>query len=120
MVARVGTERLVEMLLAGAPERILALVGSVSPEDAAQLARLRDAAAALALSLDPVTPSAELRQRVLAARPRPRRPQKPALIVLDMIQDYLSPGGPLEVPRAREIVGALKQRLGEARQQGIP
>jgi nicotinamidase-related amidase len=41
-------------------------------------------------------------------------------VVLDMIQDYLSPGGPLEVPRARDVVPALKKRLAEARARKLP
>lgn len=43
---------------------------------------------------------------------------KEALLVVDMLNDFVLPGAPLEVPRAREIVPALKRRLEEARGQG--
>src|SRR5262249_26254879 len=65
-------------------------------------------------------PPASLRERILAKKPRPVRPRRPAVVVLDMIQDYLTPGGPLEVPRARAIVPALKARLEAARREQIP
>ena len=42
------------------------------------------------------------------------------LVVLDMINDYLTPGGPLEVPRARDVVPAVKRRIDEARAAAIP
>jgi nicotinamidase-related amidase len=42
------------------------------------------------------------------------------LVVLDMINDHLAPGGPLEVPRARAIVPALKSRLDDARRRRVP
>jgi nicotinamidase-related amidase len=41
-------------------------------------------------------------------------------VVLDMIVDHLTPGRPLEVPRARDIVPALQGRLTQARSEGIP
>ena len=37
-----------------------------------------------------------------------------------MINDHLTPGRALEVPRARDIVPALQQRLAQARGAGIP
>jgi nicotinamidase-related amidase len=46
----------------------------------------------------------------------PRR----ALLVIDMIHDHLDPGALLEVPRARSVVPALKERLLAARERGIP
>ena len=37
-----------------------------------------------------------------------------------MLNDHLTPGRPLEVPRARDVVPALSARLDEARKKGIP
>src|SRR4051794_31786077 len=120
MFERVGTERLIELLLAGAPARVVDGLAAASQEDTAELAVLREDLARLALAAPPAEPSARLRERLLAARPRPLRPQRPVVVVLDMIQDYLQPGGPLEVPRARDIVPALKLRLTEARALKVP
>ncbi|MEW6720097.1 MAG: isochorismatase family cysteine hydrolase [Thermodesulfobacteriota bacterium] len=41
-----------------------------------------------------------------------------ALIVVDMLNDFLRPGAPLEVPAAREIVPALRRRIAKARRDG--
>jgi nicotinamidase-related amidase len=120
MIERFGKERLLELLLAGCPERILGAMVAVSPEDAADLREARETCADLALSCEPALPSPALRERILAARPRVRSPRRPAVVVLDMIQDYLTPGGPLEVPRARDIVPAIQRRLGDARSKGTP
>src|SRR5262245_1015750 len=120
MFGRVGRERLLELLLAGAPDRVIDGMAAMSPEDLADLGELREDLVRLAQSATSARPSAALRARLLAARPRPRRPQRPVLIVLDMIQDYLRPGGPLEVPRARNVVPALKKRLAEARASKVP
>jgi nicotinamidase-related amidase len=116
---RVGKEQLLEMLLARSPGRVLDALAAF-PEDAADLVALRDDLVELASSAPPVRPSAALRERLLAGRPRPLRPQHPVVIVLDMINDHLRPGCPLEVPRARDIVPALKARLVEARKSAIP
>ena len=120
MIERVGWEQLVALSLARAPERALDAAATPSPEDAADLARVRVALADLAHAAEPVAPPARLRERLLATRPRPRRPQRPAFLVLDMIHDHLAPGGPVEVPRARDIVPALSARLSEAREKGVP
>jgi nicotinamidase-related amidase len=37
-----------------------------------------------------------------------------------MIRDHLTPGRPLEVPRARDIVVALAARIEQARAAGVP
>jgi len=42
-----------------------------------------------------------------------------ALLVIDMLNDFVLPGAPLEVPRTREILPRLTQRLAAARQAGI-
>src|SRR5262245_32166384 len=111
MSGRVGREQLLAMLLARTPDRVVDVMALPSPEDAADLEELRGSLVELAFSAQPVAPSARLRERLLATRPRPRRPQRPVVVVLDMINDHLTPGRALEVPRAREIVPALKRRL---------
>jgi nicotinamidase-related amidase len=120
MIERVGWEQLVALSLARAPDRALDAAATPSAEDAADLARVRASLADLALAAEPVAPPPRLRERLLATRPRPRRPEHPVLLVLDMIHDHLAPGGPLEVPRARDIVPALSARLAGARAKGVP
>ncbi len=109
-------EELLAAMLARTPEHMLAAAGI--PAEA--LAELREALALVAESAPPVVPSAALRARLLARRPHPRRPEHPVLLVIDMLQDYLTEGRPLEVPRARAIVPALEARLAEARSRGTP
>jgi nicotinamidase-related amidase len=48
---------------------------------------------------------------------RAQQPRR-ALVVCDMIVDHLTPGRPLEVPRARAIVDALARRIARARASG--
>ncbi len=43
-----------------------------------------------------------------------------ALLVIDMLNDFVRPGAPLEVPQNREILPALQQRLLCARRDGTP
>jgi nicotinamidase-related amidase len=118
MIEPFGREELLAMLLARVPEGVLDMVAAVSPGDAAELARLRDTLADLALAAEPVAPPPSLRERVLARRLR--RPERPVLVVLDMLNDHLTPGLPMEVPRARDIVPALQRRLAEARARRTP
>jgi nicotinamidase-related amidase len=120
MIERLGREELLGRLLAGTPDRTLDAQVTPSPEDTVELVSLRAELVDLAAAAPPVAPSPRLRERLLAARPRPLRPARPVLLVLDMIVDHLTPGCPLEVPRARDIVPALQQRLAEARRQGVP
>lgn len=121
MVERVGKERLWELLLAGTPDRILDALAQASPEDQAELKTLRDLASKLGASPPPVAPSPALRERLLQkSRPRPRKPKHPALLVCDMLRDHLEPGGPLEIPRARDIVPAVQERLANARKHEVP
>ena len=117
---RLGRERLLGRLLAGAPDRSLDALVTPSPEDCADLASLRGDLVELASVALPVAPPARLRERLLATRPRPQRPRRPVLLVLDMLVDHLTPGRPLEVPRARDIVPALQRRLAAARTGGVP
>jgi nicotinamidase/pyrazinamidase len=120
MIEPIGRERLLARLLACAPDRALDAAVTPVPSDAADLADLRNSLADLAHAAEPVMPPPRLRERLLAARPRARRPRRPVLVVLDMLVDHLTPGRPLEVPRARDIVPALKARLTDARARAIP
>ena len=120
MMDRIGRESLLGRLLVGSPDLALDATVTPSPEDTQDLTSLRADLVELASAAPPVVPSPGLRARLLAARPRPRRPQRPALLVLDMLVDHLTPCRPLEIPRARDIVPALKSRLAEARRVGIP
>lgn len=45
---------------------------------------------------------------------------KKALLVIDMLNDFVLEGAPLEVPKGRETIPALKRRIEEARREGIP
>jgi nicotinamidase-related amidase len=118
---RFGKEQLLEMTLAGTSARIIDTVVTISPADAADLVEIRSGLVDLALAeAAPVKPSTALRERLLRTRPRVRRPERPVMVVLDMIQDHLTPGRPMEVPRARLIVPAMQRRIEEARARSIP
>jgi nicotinamidase-related amidase len=41
-----------------------------------------------------------------------------ALIVVDMLNDFVLPGAPLEVPATRKILPALRRRIARARRNG--
>lgn len=43
-----------------------------------------------------------------------------ALVVIDMLNDFVLPGAPLEVPQAREVLPALARRISQARKEGLP
>ena len=43
---------------------------------------------------------------------------KKALVVVDMLNDFVRPGAPLEVPETRAILPALRRRIGKARRDG--
>lgn len=120
MGERIGREQLLAMLLARTPDHVIDTLAAPSAEDTAELGALRRAMADLARAAEPMAPPARLRARLLASRPRPRHPARPVLIVLDMINDLLTPGKPLEVPRARDIVPALAGRLESARARDVP
>jgi nicotinamidase-related amidase len=113
---------LLAFVLAGRPERLtlVALAQMPAPQQAA-VGAVTEVIGALAVAEEPVEPSEALRARVLAAAQkrashRPRR----ALVICDMIVDHLTPGRPLEVPRARDIVPAMVARIEGARAEGIP
>jgi nicotinamidase-related amidase len=113
---------LLAFVLAGRPEGItLATVAQMPAEVRPAVGAVTDAIGALAVVDEPVSPSDALRARILAtARERLGRRTRRALIVCDMIVDHLTPGRPLEVPRARDIVPAVARHIADARSQGIP
>lgn len=45
---------------------------------------------------------------------------KEALLIIDMLNDFVRAGAPLEVPATRAILPALQQRLEQARARGVP
>ena len=109
-----------DLALSTTPQRVLEVVVP-SAEMSAQIAETRDVLAEAALAtVTPVAPSASLRERLLAAiGARPVRSRR-AVVVVDMIEDYLTPGRSLFVPRAREIIDAVAKRLDVARREGDP
>jgi len=46
--------------------------------------------------------------------------RKRALIVIDMLNDFVLAGAPLEVPETREILPALKRSIADAHRRKIP
>jgi nicotinamidase-related amidase len=107
---------ILEKLLARTPTRVIGATAGNDPAVHARIKQDLEALAALALSLDPVAPTSSLRARIAAAAetvkvPPPRRA---AVLVVDMLKDHLTPGAPLEVERARDVVPALKARIAEA------
>ena len=45
---------------------------------------------------------------------------KEALLVLDMLNDFVREGAPLEVPDNRKIIPAVRREIGRARRRGNP
>lgn len=45
-------------------------------------------------------------------------PESKALLVIDMLEDFVRPGAPLEVPKTRAILSALRRRIARARKEG--
>ena len=43
-----------------------------------------------------------------------------AVLVMDMLNDFVLKGAPLEVPRARQIVGNVRKRLARAARDRVP
>jgi nicotinamidase-related amidase len=122
MTEETGLADLLEFVLSGRPERLTDLaVSQMEPEGRAALRAVTETAASLGLAEPAATPCGALRGRVLASAAR-RVAQQPrrAVLVCDMIRDHLTPGRPLEVPRARNIVPALAARIEQARAAGVP
>lgn len=46
--------------------------------------------------------------------------EKSALVVIDMLNDFVRKGAPLEVPETRKIIPALKRRIASARRKKEP
>lgn len=122
MTEDTGLADLLAFVLAGRPERLTQMaVAQMPPGQQGAVALVTETIAALAGAAEPVEPGAGLRERILAtARERQARAPRRAVLVCDMIVDHLTPGRPLEVPRARDIVPAVARRLDEARTAGVP
>ena len=45
---------------------------------------------------------------------------KQALLVIDMLNDFVLPGAPLEVPETRNVLSVIKQEISRARAEGNP
>jgi len=46
--------------------------------------------------------------------------RKRALLVIDMLDDFLLPGAPLEVPAGREVIPNIAREIAAARAEGAP
>jgi nicotinamidase-related amidase len=46
--------------------------------------------------------------------------KKEALLVIDMLNDFVLPGAPLEVPDTRRVIKSIQQELNSARLEGRP
>ncbi len=115
----VDHDPILEKLLAGTPARVLEGLSGNDPDVTEAVSLDAEALAAFALALAPVAPSAGLRERVAAAvGAAPDVTRRAAVLVVDMQRDHLTPGAPLEIERAREIVPALKRRIERARSEG--
>jgi nicotinamidase-related amidase len=116
------TLALLELALAGRPDRVLDMVvGGESPAVQAEYRAIVEALASLGRSEETVSPVPAVRARLMATlAARKRAVTRSALLVIDMLNDHLTPGRPLEVPRARDVVPALSARLEEARATGVP
>jgi nicotinamidase/pyrazinamidase len=111
---------LIEAALARRPDRVAqAAFALMSEDERKKVAEIQEQLSSLAHALPPDVPAPALRDRLLASVRAARKPRK-AVLVVDMINDHLTPGRILEVPRAREIVPALVARIDEARRSGTP
>ncbi|MEO6575693.1 MAG: isochorismatase family cysteine hydrolase [Polyangiaceae bacterium] len=117
---------LLAIAIAGRPDRLTSVAVEVASEEVGVdlTGAYRDTGEALAgfaVSLPREAPPTALRARILSTlAAKPIQKPKRALLVVDMIVDYLTPGRPLEVPRARDIVPAIAARLEAARKEGVP
>jgi len=46
--------------------------------------------------------------------------KKEALLVIDMVNDFVRPGAPLEVPETRATIPIIRREIDRARSEGIP
>jgi nicotinamidase-related amidase len=124
------TSEIAAQILSGRPQRLLDMAIAqlpIPPEVALrELAAVNEALAALAHDPQLVDknalPSAGLRDRILKtlSSKSQTKPIRRALLVIDMLNDHLTPGRPLEVPRARAIIPALEARIEAARKESTP
>lgn len=109
-----------EFVFAGRPDHVAQAYLATQPAEVRRaLGELTNAMALLGLAEAPRAPSPGLRGRILATLAA-KAPARKALVVVDMIVDYLTPGRPMEVPRARAVLPAVKARIDAARAQGVP
>jgi nicotinamidase-related amidase len=114
-------QSLIERIVSATPTRAVDAALGGQPAVLAEVDAVREAVASLGLALDPVAPSAAARARFVdAVAALPTLRSKTAVVVVDMLVDHLTPGAALEVPRARGIVPAMRQRLADARAAGQP
>ena len=110
-------DQLLEMLFAGTPTRIVDVATLGVPAVVAAVDGLRETLGLYPLALEPMAPSPGLRDRIAAALVDRGAPaaKRSAVLVVDMLVDYLTPGRPLHVPRAVEIIPAVAARIEKAR-----
>ena len=46
--------------------------------------------------------------------------EKTAVIVVDMLNDFVKPGAPLEVPKTRTIISSIRDQVAKARAEQRP
>lgn len=113
---------LLAFVLAGRPERLTDMaVAQMPPEQRAAVGLVAETVSALAAAQAPTGAPTTLRDRIVTTlKQKQARRTRRAVLVVDMINDHLTPGRPLEVPRARTIVPAVARRLDDARAEGTP
>lgn len=109
------------LLLANRNEGLEIAQLSVLPPEVQSILRVaRSTLAAIGRGEPEEIPPSHVRARIMTTVSALMRPARTALLVVDMINDHLEPGSTLEVPRAREIVGAIKARIAKARAENTP
>ncbi len=106
-------------VLAGRPERVDDGLLSLSPPEHREAVRqTREILAMLGRAEAPNAPPPNVKAKLLETLAK--KSTKRALVIIDMIKDHLSPGSLLEVPRARDVIPALRKRIEDARASGVP
>jgi nicotinamidase/pyrazinamidase len=112
---------LIALVVSGRADPLVDIaIGGAPSEVRAELRDVREALASMALAAVPCPPSPQLRARIFESLAARARPSRRAILVVDMQNDHLTPGRPLEVPRARGVVPALAARLVAARRDAVP
>ncbi len=112
---------LLAVVVSGRPDPLVDIgLADAPPAAKVELAHVREALSGLAVAEPPLMPSPDLRGRILRSLAKRTRAPRRAMLVVDMQNDHLMPGRPLEVPRARDIVQALVARLDAARREHVP